>query len=550
MQTWTYETSPIAWDYKQDRSFGAIIVGPVGSGKSVPSMQRIEDLAREQAPSQDGIARSRFAVIRNTMPELRATTAMTYQTIYPPEAYGEIIWRSPATHMMRLPGTPGKNAGVEAEINLIALDKPKDVKKLLSLELTGAFANEIRELPRAVINRLTERVGRYMLNERPSTWSGFWGDTNPPDADHWLYAWHHKERPEGYTFFHQPPGVLEVKPFRGGVEITDENFPAYAGIRLTSAEVLIWYRGRVRRVDCPVEAIKAADRHWIVNPWMENLAALSRVDVGNNPLGPRSYYGRALGGKTLEEIQSYLQGVYTFVSDGRRVVPQYNGQVHGVDHIPILEDEPIFGGMDIGGGTLQPSAILFQRHPRGPYLLHKEVVCFDMGVKRFGELIAETLQRCFPKHVERGLIGKFWGDPAGEKRDEIFETASFDFLRQAHGMNCEAAPSQDPKMRIAAISTPCERMIDGRPGILVNKAGCPTLHRGLMGAWSFKRLQISGENRYADSPTKNDESHICDATGYGLLGAGEFLHLGGRSRDHGGTSQADGAFDVFAPWGG
>lgn len=549
MQTWTYETSPVAWAYKQDRSFGSFIVGPVGSGKSVPSLQRLEDLAREQAPSPDGIRRSRFAVIRNTMPELRATTAITYGTIYPEDAYGPIIWRSPATHMMRLPATPGQDRGVEAEINLIALDKPKDVKKLLSLELTGAFVNEIREVPRAVVNRLTERVGRFLLNERPGSWSGIWGDTNPPDADHWLYAWHHTARPEGYNFHQQPPGVLEVRPIgTNGAEVVDENFPAYAGIKLTSAQVLIWFRGRVQRVECPIEVIRAADRFWIINPWMENLAALSRVDVGNNPLGSRSYYGRALAGKTLEEIQSYLQGVYTFVSDGRRVVPQYNGQVHGVDHLPVLPDVPILGGMDIGGGTLQPSAILFQKHPRGPFLIHKEVVCFDMGVKRFGEQVAEALQQYFPQHVARGLIGKFWGDPAGEKRDEIFETASFDFLRQHFGMNCEAAPTQDPKMRIAAISAPCERMIDGKPGLLVNKAGCPTLHRGLMGAWSFKRLEVTGENRFADKPSKNDESHVCDATGYGLLGAGEFLHLGGR-KGGGGAVQADGSFDVFASWG-
>lgn len=540
MQTWTYETSPVAWQYKQDRNLAAFILGPVGSGKSVPSLQRIEDLAREQAPSPDGKRRSRFAVIRNTMPELRATTAITYGQIYPSDPYGEIIWRSPATHMLCPPGSD-----VECEVNLIALDRPKDVKKLLSLELTGAFANEVRELPRSILARLTERVGRYGLNERPSTWSGIWADSNPPDVDHWLYTWDQIDRPLGYEFYKQPPGVLEVVPFNGGAQIIDENFPQYRGVKLTSAEVLIYYRGRVRRVDCPIEIIRSAERFWIVNPWMENLVALSKVDAGSNPLGARSYYGRALAGKTLDEIRSYLQGVYTFVSDGRRCVPQYDNQVHAVDHLPILEDQPILGGMDIGGGTLQPSCLFFQKHPRGPYLLHRELVCFDLGVKRFGELIMETLARHFPSHLERGKIGTFWGDPAGEKRDEIFETASFDYLRTTHGLTTMAAPSQDPRMRIAALASPCERMIDGKPGLLLNKAGCPTLHRGLSGAWHFKRLQISGEERYQDTPSKNDESHICDGAGYGLLGAGEFLHLGGRTKELKPATMADGSFDVF-----
>ncbi len=337
-----------------------------------------------------------------------------------------------------------------------------------------------------------------------------------------------------------------MQPRGGGAEIVDENFPEYLGIKLTSAEVLIWYRGKVRRVECPIEVIRAADRHWIVNPWQENLVALSKVDAGSNPLGVRSYYGRALGGKTIAEIQSYLQGVYTFVTDGRKVVPQYNPQVHAVDHIPVLPDQPIYIGADIGGGTLQPSALLFQRHPRGVLLAHREVVCFDMGVKRFGELVGEALTTHFPDHVARGLAGKGWGDPAGGKRDEIFETASFDYLREHFGINLEPAPTQDPKMRIGAIAGPCERMIDGKPGLLVNKRNCPMFHKGLSGAWHFKRVQVTGEDRYAEKPNKTDESHICDGGGYGFLGVGEFDNLGGRNQSSGGSFQADGDFDVFA----
>jgi hypothetical protein len=539
--TWSYETSPVAWDYKLDRSFAAFIIGPVGSGKTVPSLQRILDIGAEQAPSPDGVRRSRFAVVRNTMPELRSTTAQTYQQIYPADHFGDIIWRSPATHVIKPRGTD-----LEIETSLIALDKPKDVKKLLSLELTGAFINEVREVPRAILTRMTERVGRYGVNERPTTWSGIWADTNPPDSDHWLYQWDQVDTPAGYRFFHQPPGVIEVVPVgRNGAEIVDQNFPEYQGTRLTSAQVLVWYRGRARRVECPIEVIRAADRHWIVNPWQENLVALSRVDVGTNPLGARSYYGRALAGKTLEEIQSYLQGVYVFVTDGRRVIPQYNAQVHAVDHLPVLPDEPILIGADIGGGTLQPSALLFQRHPRGVYLCHREVVCFDMGVKRFGELVIDALVQHFPEHVRRGLTGTGWGDPAGEKRDEIFETKSFDYLRNEFGIDLRAAPSQDPKLRQAALSAPCERMIDGKPGVLVNKKGCPTLHKGLMGAWYFKRVQVTGEERYSDQPVKNDESHICDGASYGFLGAGEFRNLGGTNKAAVVQTQADGDFDVF-----
>lgn len=540
MATWTYETSPVAWAYKQDRSFASFIIGPVGSGKSVPSVQRILDIGSEQELSPDGKRRSRFAVVRNTMPELRSTTAVTYQQIYPADPFGEIIWRSPATHMIHPAGTD-----LEIEVNLIALDKPKDVKKLLSLELTGAFINEFREVPRSVVTRMTERVGRYNINERPNTWSGLWGDTNPPDSDHWIYKWHKEETPHGYSFHQQPPGVLEVKPLRGGAEIIDENFPEYQGIKLSSAEVLIYFRGSMQRVDCPIEIIPSAGRNWIVNPWMENLAALSKVDHKSNPLGSGSYYGRALAGKTLEEVQSYLQGVYTFVMDGRRVVPQYNDSVHAISNLPIMQDQEIVVGMDIGGGTLQPSAIYFQRHPRGNYLVQLETVCYDLGVARFGTLVMEDIQKHFPGHLEKNMIGTFWGDPAGEKRDEIFETKSFDYLRNTHGWKVRAAPSQDPKMRIAAIAGPCERMIDGKPGIMFAKERTPILRKGLMGGWYYKRVQASGDDRYADKPSKTPESHPCDGCGYGLLGMGEFAALGGMDKVDGPPAQADGDFDMF-----
>lgn len=534
-QTWDFSSSPTAWNFRQSRAFASFIVGPVGSGKSVPLLQRILEHGAEQMPSPDGKRRTRFAIVRNTMPELRSTTAVTYAQIYPEDTFGDIVWRSPATHHLAV-------NDIEIEVNLIALDKPQDVKKLLSLELTGAALNEVREIPRSVVSRMTERVGRFGLNERASSWRGIWADSNPPDSDHWLYRWHHLERPLGYDFFAQPPGVLEVVPRGKGAEIVDENFPQWAGIKLTSAVIWTYWKGEIRQVECPIEVIPAAGRFWIVNPWMENLPALSKVSADSNPLGARSYYGQALGGKSVEEIQSYLQGVYTFVLDGRRCVPQYNPQVHGREHLPVLEDQPLFVGMDIGGGTLQPSAAIFQRHPRGPYLFHREVVCFDMGVKRFGELLSETLVRHFPALIEAGLVSTMWGDPAGETRDEIFETASFDWLRNTHGFKVIGAPSQDPRMRIAALAGPCERMIDGQPGLLVNKTGCPTLHKGLSGAWHFKRLQVSGDERFSDKAVKNDESHICDGAGYGLLGAGEFLRLGGRTEGSSTPDMADGDF--------
>ena len=100
-------------------------------------------------------------------------------------------------------------------------------------------------------------------------------------------------------------------------------------------------------------------------------------------------------------------------------------------------------------------------------------------------------------------------------------------------------------MRIAAIATPCERMIDGKPGLMISKERCPILRKGLMGAWYYKRVQASGGDHYTDKPVKTDESHPCDGMGYGLLGMGEFAALGGYDKLPKGQTMADGAFDMF-----
>ena len=50
---------------------------------------------------------------------------------------------------------------------------------------------------------------------------------------------------------------------------------------------------------------------------------------------------------------------------------------------------------------------------------------------------------------------------------------------------------------------------------------CETLISGLAGAYQFKRIQVSGADRFHDKPDKTPHSHICEALHYALLGAGE-----------------------------
>jgi hypothetical protein len=154
----------------------------------------------------DGKRKSRWAVIRNTYRELIDTTCNTFFDWFPRDSGSWYEAKMQWNFSQRLEdGTV-----VELEILFRALDRPEDVKKLLSLELTGAWVNEAREIPKAVLDMLQGRVGRYpSMREGGSNWFGIIADTNPPDSDHWWYRLFEEDRPHNFQLFKQPSGVSQ-----------------------------------------------------------------------------------------------------------------------------------------------------------------------------------------------------------------------------------------------------------------------------------------------------------------------------------------------------
>lgn len=185
--------------FRKSNAFVRGIRGPIGSGKSTACVIEILRRARLQPPGPDGVRRRRTAIIRNTYPELHTTTIKTWHQ-WAPSAYGQWQKHGPPTHRLR-------HDNIDHEVLFLALDSPDDVGKLLSLELSDAWVNEAREVPKGVIDALTGRVGRYppqMLGGAAQT--SVMMDTNAPDTDHWWYRLAEEQRPAGWEFFAQPPG--------------------------------------------------------------------------------------------------------------------------------------------------------------------------------------------------------------------------------------------------------------------------------------------------------------------------------------------------------
>ena len=85
--------------FMKGKSFFRGIRGPVGSGKSVACCVEVFRRSLEQKKNKDGIRKSRWAIIRNTNPQLRTTTIKTWLDWF----YGyKYFWRSCCKSLKRL----------------------------------------------------------------------------------------------------------------------------------------------------------------------------------------------------------------------------------------------------------------------------------------------------------------------------------------------------------------------------------------------------------------------------------------------------------------
>lgn len=500
-------SSPVLCKFLDDHAFFRGVVGPVGSGKSTGMVCDILMIALSQpADIKDNIRYTRHAIIRNTTPELKSTTIKTWESILKPDLTGiEIRYSSPIRWLWIRPPV-GNEPGIHCEVLFIALDKPKDVRKLLSLELTSAWFNEACEIPKALIDGMTTRVRRYpSINNAGGHQLAFIiADTNPPDDEE---NWFHQTMmfgdngedsdPLRWRFFQQPPAVLEVAPKGQGYESIEKG---YLGFTFATSQV-----------------IEAAGSYWAINPGAENLRNLAGTDPDGR--GGYLYYAQMLKNKRRDWIQRFAQGKQVYVQDGKPVIPEFVAD-HHVKKLNLIKDLDIQVGVDIGGGTLQPAAVFGQRHPRGAWLIHRELVLPDYGLKRFSEAFNSFVAQEFPGFN----IKVAWCDPACLKRDEFYEVQVVDHLRAA-GIPAQPAPTNDPKARREALAAPLGRFYDGRFGLMIDPA-CKMVVQGLSGKWRFRKLQIPGtENRYSEFAEKNKWSHPCEALEYLVSGGGEHIQL-------------------------
>jgi len=456
-----YRAEPTARRFHQSTAAVRGIMGPIGSGKSVACVMELFRRARGQRPLNDGKRRTRWAVIRNTYPELKSTTIKTFQE-WIPEDISRWKWDPPITCWIKFDD-------VEAEIIFLALDQPKDVRKLLSLELTGAWVNEARELNYDVIRAVNSRIGRYPSKaDGGFEWCGLIMDTNPPDDDSWWFKYAEKEKPKNWEFFKQPPAIVML-----------------------------------------------ANGEYGPNEQAEN--------IRNHTLG-YEYWLRQVSGNTPDWIKVMLMGQYGTVIDGKPVFTDYVDSTHCANKaLEPIKGLPIYLGFDYGR---TPACAFVQMSPKGQIRVIDELLVDadgagnGMGIRSFmREVVMPYIRNNF---AEYQFIA--YGDPAGAGLQQGDDISCMD-IQNEEGMVVLPAPgNNDPSVRVDAIAKHLKTMVDGEPGLLISQK-CSVIRKALNGGYRHKRMQVAGDTRYADKPEKNRFSHIAEALEYAVLGMNERLGM-------------------------
>lgn len=458
-------------DYIPGGLFYNWIVGPVGSGKTTGLFFKLVHMAMLQKPQADGIRRTKAVIVRNTAPQLNDTTIASWHLWFKDGQAG--VWKATSKNFILRFGD------VECEVLFRPLDTPEDIGRVLSLDVTFVIIDEFIQIPRAVVDALSARCGRYPTKKDggATNW-GMWGSSNPSTEDNWWF-----------DFLHTNPWVLKI--LRGESQADQDvrradqtkivrELPGSKGDETISIKYFLQPSGFA--------------------PDAENLDGLPPYIAGDH-----SYYTNQAKGKSDVWIKQFLEAEWGFSIAGKPVVESFRAALH-VSKSPLRFNPalPLVIGFDPG---LAGSALVFgQQDLYGRLLIFGELIQENMGPRRIiRERLKPYLRRRFPD--ARVIIAP---DPAASNRsgDEVEIIKPF---KDAYTVVSEG--NNRLPLRLNALDHFCTTLVEGMSALQIDEKECPTVVRALKGGWRYamdtKKDAIKGTD-----PEKNPYSHAGDATGY------------------------------------
>lgn len=437
----------------RSESFGRLIAGPVGSGKTTACIMELLRRACEQHPSPDGFRYTRFAIVRQTLKQLKDTVLKDVNT-----------WLEGISRYKVSEATVHLQVGdVRSEWILIPLETPEDQRRLLSMQLTGAWMSESIEMEYSLIAPLSGRCGRYPSAAMGgASWMGIICDTNfPAEGTEW-----HKlmiDPPPDWQIFQQPGGMSD------------------------GAENLEWLMQTPETLKLPPNNI-------------------DRIAQG------RTYYERFIRsyGNESDWCRRYVHAEFGDDPSGTAVFrTSFKTAFHVVEDLEPVASYPLLVGQDFGR---DPCSIICQLDHKGRLLVLAECMAEDTGLE------AHIQAGLRPLLMEEKFMGRplaIIGDPAGRSKSSIYEETTFDVLKRL-GFSAYPAPTNDIDPRIRAVEAFLLAQRDGGPAILFDKKRCPTMIRAMNGGYRYEKTK-TGQRK--PLPKKDEYSHIADALQYACLAA-------------------------------
>ena len=463
-----YKPSATCLKFHMDNSLVRGIRGAYGSGKSSACCLEILSRAVEQQAFR-GVRKSRWVVIRNSYPELVETTLKTW-TSWVPTALAPV--RESVPMQSRLECMLADGTKLELTVLFISFDHPDDRRKLLSLEVTGAWLNEAAELDEEALIAVSARIGRYpSTDEGGPSWHGIIMDTNSPDDSSWWFRLAETDRPAGYKFFDQPPALIEIAAKEG------------AGVSPLAVESEVSY---------------------VPNDGSYGFPAAENIDHLPNGF---AYYSNMIAGKSREWIKVYVLNQYGSTRSGKTVYPEYIDALH---HSPrSLVASPglvLYVGWDFG---LSVSCVFAQLSVRGQLKVLRELSGEDIGIQRF---VRDYFKPCITQHYPNFRL-EMVGDPAGAQRSQSTEQTCFSVMAEEGFPNVVAAATNEFAARREAVVWFLSRLSSEGSAFLLDPS-CMMLRKGFLRAYCYRKMRTESAQQFALRPDKGAYSHLQDALQY------------------------------------
>lgn len=448
-----YEAPPTIANFMLDPRFIRFLLGPVGSGKTTGVMFEVFRRCCEQAPGPDGLRRTRWAIVRNTLSQMRQTVLQDVVNWLGPVANYKV-----SDNVIQI-----RVRDIYSDWYLIPLDDPENQNRLLSLQLTGAWLNEFIELDPDLVPPIAGRLNRYpSAAQGGATWAGMVGDSNMPNAGS---RWHEHldlKVPEDWGVHFQP----------GGLSPGAENLNYLA----QSSRTLALPMNHPERIEAGLEYYRR----------------LQRQHAGN-------------------WVKRYVHAQFGDDPDGTAVFREsFNRDFHVAKEALIPSTGlPLTIGQDFGRN---PCALICQMNHRGQLMVLQEVVSENMGL----ELHIASRLRPYLVNDERFMNKRtiVVGDPAGMAGNELTEANCFTTLER-EGFHAFPAPTNLVEPRLAAVEAMLSTATGGRPGLIICPKGCPQLVQALHSKYLFARRK-DGEAR-PKPDKKHPWSDLADALQYVCL---------------------------------